>query len=115
MAACPDCDARGTITGEIDCPACKGTRSTPCLTCRGSGNELCRTCGGTGETVVQVRSGVWVRDSYRKCTTCTGRGKQRCTDCPVSSGKIECRRCKATGNISGKGECPRSLRRMQWR
>jgi hypothetical protein len=106
MTACPDCDARGSISGEVVCPGCKGTREIPCVTCRGSGNELCRLCGGSGKTTVQVRSGIWVRDSYRKCTGCAGTGKQRCTDCPGARGKIECRRCKATGKISGKGECP---------
>lgn len=106
MATCPDCDARGSISGEIACPGCKGTGAVSCLMCRGSGNEACRPCGGTGEIAVQVRNGIWVRDTYRKCGTCSGSGKQRCSDCPGSKGKIECRRCKASGKISGKGECP---------
>jgi hypothetical protein len=106
LAPCPDCDARGSVSGEVDCAGCKGTRTMACLTCRGSGNEACRICGGTGETVVQVRTGAWVRDSYRKCSACVGRGKQRCTDCPSAQGKIECRRCKGTGKTTGKGECP---------
>lgn len=102
---CSECGGKGELKGQITCDACKGTREVNCFKCRGGGTAACVRCGGDGKLARDVRRNGWVVKEYVRCDSCAGSGRQPCADCPGAAGRIACRRCKGTGQISGTDTC----------
>ena len=89
-AACPCCNASGTVNKAVTCTTCRGTGRAKCRHCQGAGKRtrnngtvqvLCFTCDG---------SGIFTKASCNKC-----KGSR-----VVNVGNHRCEKCKGSGRIA---------------